>query len=483
MKDNVKRGELFGVRYKKMHGHTQIILIDTKTGEAEVVADKDNLVTLAVPNIFESNLGGSIPYANLDPLRDMFGGVMCFNEAIDTAALLPENDDENELIAHAGQTPHASASTKRGNPNGAGTHRTDQGEGWRMEWDFADNQGNGDINAVALCHKWGGDIALTPVAAEANETAIITVSNANVEFCHDTSTRPDADDYLAACIAYDDAEDIGWRVTSEGVVQKVRYNYKRNGLNYKVNEAVVIDEATVADFAACHYIFYSEGIIYGVKVDADGHGFTLYTYTISSGATANASYPGGSSVGLLAPSIVTTARAAARLGTIAKSGDYIYLYAAGLTNFYKVNLSTKEFTELTTHTGSGYSIGDGSHFWGQMSLNEGLVIGGNYIINGDDLYPATQLPNVCCTGNGLTNAGAAAYSFIPLVKKPAYLAWGFNKPNSSYTQTWKLGVAFPAVYLATIQNLENTIEKRNNKTMKIIYTLTEVEENEQDNGN
>lgn len=482
MKDNIKRGELFGVRFKKLHGHTQIILKDKDTGAEEVVADKDNLVTLAVPNIFESNLGGSIPYASLGPLRDMFGGVLCFNEALSTSALLPENDDENELIAHAGQTPHASASTKRGNPNGAGTHRTDTGEGYRFEWDFADNQGNGDINAVALCHKWGGDIALTPVAAEANETAIITVSNANVEFCHNTSNRPTADDYLAACIAYDDTTDTGYRVTSEGVVQTVRYNYKRNGLNYTVAEAVVTDEATVSDFAACHYIFYSEGIIYGVKVDADGHGFTLYTYTIASGTTANASYPGGSSVGLLVPSIVTTAKAAARLGIIAKSGEYIYLYAAGMTTLYKVNLSTKEFTELTIHTGSGYALGDGSHFFGQMSLNEGLVFGGNYIINGDDLYPATQCPYVCVTGNGIDNAGAAAYSFIPLTKKPAYLAWGFNKPNSSYTQTWKLGVAFPAVYLGTIQNLDNTIEKRNNKTMKIIYTLTEVAENEQGAG-
>lgn len=480
-KDNVKKAEVFGMKTKKLHGHTQIILTDVNTGESEVVADKDNMVTLAMPNIFDSNLGGVIPYTELGPVRDMFGGVMCFEETLSTSALVPYNNIDNELIAHAGQTPHASVSTKRGNPNGAGTHRTDTGEGYRYEWDFADNQGNGDINAVALCHKWGGDIGLTPIAAEANETLIKTVTNGNVTFANNTSVRPAADDYLAACICYDEDEDIGYRVIADGTVQKVRYNYKRDGLNYTVAEAVVIESHLVEDLQACHYIYYADSKIYGIKIDAGDapHAFTLYEVNMSTWTATSTAFDGGSGVvALHRPDYITTARSICRLANICKSGNYIYLYNSNVDNFYKIDLTTKEFTALTKHTPEGWKVLTDSRYWGQISLAEGLVIGGNYIINGDDLCPSTQLPNVTVTGLGLTNAGRGLRGFIPLKKSPAFLAWGFDNPSSTYSQTWRLGVAFPTVYLATIQNLESTIEKRNNKTMKIIYTLTEVEEND-----
>lgn len=479
MKDNITLQDLCGVRFKRLHGHTQIILKEKDTGVEELVADKDNLVTLAVPNIFDSNLGGTIPYMSLGPVRDMFGGVMCFGEQFETTALLPLAESVNPLIAHAGQTPHASASTKRGNPNGAGTHRTDTGEGYRFEWDFADNQGNGDINAVALCHKWGGDIALTPIAAEANETLIKTVTNGGVTFANNTSSRPAANDYLAACIVYDETDDTGYRVTSDGTVQKVRYNYKRDGLNYTVAEAVVIESHLVEDLETCHYIFFDNGAIYGVTIDADAHGFILSTVNMSTWEATNEAYPAASSVTLHKPDYITIARSICRLANITKSGNYLYLYADGLENFYKVDLTTKEFSILTAHTPDSWKVLTDTRYWGQISLAEGLVIGGNYIINGDDLYPSTQLPNVAVTGSGLTNAGRGVRGFVPLKKSPAFLAWGFDNPNSSYQQTWRLAVAFPTVYLATIQNLESTIEKRNNKTMKIIYTLTEVEENDQ----
>jgi hypothetical protein len=480
MKDNIKKGELFGVRFKRLHGHTQIILKDKNTGVEELVADKDNLVTLAVPNIFDSNLGGTIPYMSLGPVRDMFGGVMCFGEQFETTALLPLAESVNPLIAHAGQTPHASASTKRGNPNGAGTHRTDTGEGYRFEWDFADNQGNGDINAVALCHRWGGDIALTPVAAEADEYLINQVTNQSVVLASGSNAqRPAPDDYLAACIVYDETRDEGYRVLEDGTVQKVRYNYKRDGLNYTVAEAVVTESHEVAGLDLCHFIFYGDNKIYGIKIKDNQHGFDLYEVSMSTWTATSTEYPGESSVTLLKPTI-NAVNSCYRLGTIAKSGNYLYLYAESRQAIYQVNLTTKAFTLLTSHCEESYFfIPVAGRFWGQISIAEGLVIGGDYIINGSDVYPSSQLPDVIVTGSGLANAGVGCRSFIPLKKSPAYLAWGFDRPNSTYNQTWYLGVAFPTVYLGTIQNLENTIEKRNNKTMKIIYTLTEVEENEQ----
>ena len=171
IKDQTKKERFGGQTLPKLHGHTKIILTDVKTGKEEVV-EKDNLVTDAVSNLFAQNVFGAKDYNAMTPLRDMFGGVMCFEDVLDVNDVLVPDDGSNALIAHAGQTSHSSASTTRGNPNGVLSGEIQNGKGYKFVWDFSTSQGNGTISSLSLVHKWLGDIGTKPVAAVTGETLL-----------------------------------------------------------------------------------------------------------------------------------------------------------------------------------------------------------------------------------------------------------------------------------------------------------------------
>ena len=118
IKEKSSKQKFGGFDLPKLHGHTKITLTDVKTGEKQIV-EKDNMVTKEVANIFANNLFGAMDYSKIMPLRDMFGGVLVFDDTQDTSLLFPPNEDENGLVANCGMDSHTSASTTRGNFNGA----------------------------------------------------------------------------------------------------------------------------------------------------------------------------------------------------------------------------------------------------------------------------------------------------------------------------------------------------------------------------
>lgn len=135
-------------------GHTRIELRNVETGETEVYED-DNLVTQAIDRII--NMEMSINAAPNDyclPVRaKALGGIMLFDDEL-------EEDVENihfpvdaHLVGYASTDVNTSDS-HRGSYNSVESYSTENG---RVDvWDFGTSQANGTIKAVARTSSYGG---------------------------------------------------------------------------------------------------------------------------------------------------------------------------------------------------------------------------------------------------------------------------------------------------------------------------------------
>ena len=141
---------------------------------------------------------------------------------------------------------------------------------------------------------------------------------------------------------------------------------------------------------------------------------------------------------------------------------YLYLQNYDCDGVYKINLSN--ITDITLislgFTSANRALSGSSTSQCMMTMINDFIIAYDFIITAND----TVVPL----------AGASRFPYIgtPLFQYKEFLTgWGGNYGTDCHT-TWLL-----MPYLASINNLAQAIVKNADKTMKITYTLTEVEEN------
>lgn len=141
---------------------------------------------------------------------------------------------------------------------------------------------------------------------------------------------------------------------------------------------------------------------------------------------------------------------------------YLYLQNYDCDGVYKINLSN--VTDITLislgFSSANRTLSGSSTSQTYMALINDFIIAYDFIITADD----TVVPL----------AGASRFPYIgtPMFQYKEFLTgWGGNYGTDCHT-TWLL-----MAYLASINNLAQAIVKNADKTMKITYTLTEVEEN------
>lgn len=137
----------------KIKGHTKIVLTDVKTGKVEVHED-DNLITKAVQEYFRNC--GLLNAPNVDQnnlVEELLGGVMAFNGEID------EDSDIIHVPAGLQMIANGSVGTiNNGNPTEMGSYSSTE-SGWQSDgryvqvYDYSTSQGNGAIACVCLTGK------------------------------------------------------------------------------------------------------------------------------------------------------------------------------------------------------------------------------------------------------------------------------------------------------------------------------------------
>lgn len=471
-KDNIKNQNFGGLALPKLHGHTKITLTDVKTGEKEVV-EKDNLVTDAVANIFTSNFFGSMNYDKLTPLWEMFGGVLLFEDSQDTTLTLPLNDHENKFVGNAGQTSHSSASTYRGNPNGALSGEIPNG--YKFTWDFATTQANGTIGSLSLCHKDGGDIGLKPYEAIANEYPYLLTTNRSKVVNSGYDADFDFSTFYLGLLECDVENETGLHVYLNGsalTVTEVKIPLIKQGILNDLAECEVVathDVTLTRSFNARYSAIVSDSdYIYVVTAGTSAGGSTLNVDKVSKSTwTSSAADITDASLSLSNLDSGWYYADAGAVQKVALSGSYLYYPKNGNTTLYKINLSNAaDITELTSNLTAAFDL----RCFGMVEISDGLILGDGFIANYDTIYPVSR----ATTFSTLATNKANPYEMIRIIKSgDKFYSWSWGAPD--YVEmTVYAGVVVPNIYLGTIQNI-TPVTKTNDKTMQVEYTITLAE--------
>lgn len=476
--DKTKKSAIGNMGVPHLHGHTKVTLTDAKTGEIEVY-EKDNMVTDAVDTLYSKNLYGVIDYRDLKPVKDLFGGVMLFDAELDTDSIAPERTAR--VVANAGQTAHASASTKRGNPNNASGGSQELSNGYKYVWDWATNQGNGTIYSMSLCHKNCGDVSVSPDVFVSDIPLIGLTGMKNVVSADGTNTgrTPHETRYIDMFYLHPSGD---WGYHSYGTtITKVKtcaVEQKINGL-LGAAEADETKTFTISNFTAGRdsvtYDIENDKILFIVLLDTVG-GTSVVVHSVDFDTeedTVTTFNQGLTSLYTDVPTGTTTTDTlhVMSCNKIVKSGKYIFV-PSSLRGFYRLNMTnTSDIVEVTSSLTSDVDL----FTLGQVNVNEGIVLGYNYIIMNDTVYLiATFDYSIMWSGQSLISRQT-----VRVVRSEqcdvANLAW-FNAQiggSSSQTQTYYLAVALILPYVATIQqDFANPIVKTSDKTMKVEYTIT-----------
>lgn len=445
-----------------LKGHTRIILTDVRDGSQKVSEDS-NMISDAVSEILANNFCGLGQFSQLMPLKNLFGGVMMFRDAITESGSnynIP-SDDVNPMVAHAGQTAHSTASPYRGNPNGGETIATDTSI--KFVWDFMTNQGNSlQIASCCLVPQGLGDMGIKPFDATQNPISVFGA------------------DYRGRVVMTDEIrKQFPVAFGSDG---KTYYNIDLNGTSFKEYtmrhdlwkfgimrnsrtwQQVAVREATL-DSGNNKFFFLDSDYYFVAWADTSTH-LTIKKISRSDFSITDASIS-VSSVALYQGTINMR-----WLQLFAYDGKYLYFPNTDATRMCKIDLAVpanSDYLDGTVNLNVDISPNgnEGYQRVTPIAVSEGLIIGDNYIANGSKLYPIKGTAGILASldymaqGNWLTlvRHGAACYGH----------AFG-NYDSRQYGQG---NVLFP-YFLSTINNLQDPVEKSTSQTMKVEYTLTEV---------
>lgn len=149
-----------------MRGEVTFKLIDTKSGVVKKTAKYHNMVTKAVENLINENTfralnGYALEYKTWQEaiIKDLFGGIMLFDENISTSHLCPSVEDALHMIGIAGQYTSLNIRDKK---NGTLQSAIITDDTATFTWNFADDACIGDIKAVCLTNKYGAGIGCLP---------------------------------------------------------------------------------------------------------------------------------------------------------------------------------------------------------------------------------------------------------------------------------------------------------------------------------
>ncbi|WP_455501612.1 hypothetical protein [Gemmiger sp.] len=477
-----------------LHGHTRIELTDVHTGAVEV-AEKDNIITNAVANIF-NGYGGSLNTAMLlwrgeqdDPngpkdLVSMFyGGLILYDTAIGA-------DPETVFApAEAGVTGTAmvnlvntTTNTTRGSANLTETNIDPMNGVATFVYEFATNQGNGVIQSVCLTHPQGAYYSEMVDAPNAAATLAgklnfggalggdrLLTGILSTEF-YPTTERGVV---LYADPANDEA--VAGRVDAENAVLELRHHclglhsldlFRRDALGGwdSLTETETLD---IADFLQCTTA--NAGKYCRLCFDAEAD--KIYLVSTPEGSTIAAGgvikvraydrqthkakdYTVPNNTGGALRGTVSEAKSTPLNGTV--YGGSLYMTAPSTYQIYRFPLADPTDVQAVTMHGDDLQCLSDAH--------DGRIYC-YYRTRGVVLNTARN-ELFSCEAAGYDNSTSGFATTVPVLGEPVTPLRRFYSESRVRTER-----VLRANYLATVNDLPKAVEKTADKTMKVIYTL------------
>ena len=458
------RGDAVGLK-----GHYKVTFSDALTGKAKEVIEKDNLITSAVGEIIAKNICGIGNMSSLFPLRNLYGGILVFQNALteSAGAYTPVNDLQNPLVAHAGDAMNDTQSLLRGNPDFSSFDIQDTYI--KQVWSFSATKGNGTWGSLALCGGTMGNMGLKPFNDEFSPLSVIGEKKS----------------YSAGSYNEETMKRYPWSISDDGQTCKsiwiegttfkeytMRHDFLKHGImrdadtwQLVATRTATLQRAFTADksfaFEDDNY-YYVATVASATEINIDRIAKTDMTVTqqncvFSNVSLYNSTVYGGNSFRPFA-------------------FDYPYLYYpnANLTNFYRLNIADNSDKDLLDGTISPIDVGQctnissaGAQCMTPIVVNSGLILGSNYLINANTAYQIKRVQNI-----GLSNGSIARTGKLFAVKKGA-ACWGNALQTYSTSTDYGQSLILNQLYLGSIANLPEPRVKSTSLEATIEYTLTE----------
>jgi len=450
-----------------LEGRAKLVIKDVHTGKVQII-EKHNLVTKAVADVLSKNYCGLSRFASLQPLKSLFSGCLLFQNAIteDPDNYNPPSEDVNPLIAHASQVPNDTASLLRGNPIVSDIVETDTSVRWAFSWDTS--HGNGTIRSICLVPDVLGSMGLKPFNAAYNPVSSFgNDQEYNNAWSEDISKQYpftiDEDGKTAKTIYIDGATFKEYTIRHDylafGIMRdsrtwqdvSTRTASVRTGNNrfiFDDDNYYYVARATSATTLQVDKVSKTDMSV--TQADCTFSGVSLYTGTIS-GKPLN-------------------------WRTFAYDGTYLYYPNAAGTGFLKLNITDNNDVtaldgEIVIDKGNvSMPRGDADQFATPLVISPGLILGNNYIINGDTVYQIKRTNAI-----GLQpNYNYDDVSYLDLIRSGA-ACYG-NAKQTFYNGYWSgQSNVLVAMFLSTINNLESAVVKSTAQTMTLYYEISEVQ--------
>lgn len=456
------------LRRGRFKGTTRLITEDVVTKKREIVEDH-NMFTAALDKIFDVNALGMMNYYTLLPITKLIGGIFLFWNPITESAenIYPENQGVNKLVGFAGQTSHSTDNPYRGNPNGAASEIDPDNGLVRFVWDWTLEQGIGEIRACSLTSSAAGDRGLYPAGDQMLQTMGLVIEGISRGRYGETLGSTYNTDYAIRCPYWIDNDGIGRSVFVSGNTFrefKVRHPFVRPMLienpsfatadNYTVEST---RQCTLSRSYTANYCCVGQDDSYYYIMERDSSTSTrLYIDKVAKSNMTVTSYV----VDLAGVTLGRPAMTFAMMnGGIVSDGFVYWISGSNAKTFVRIDLTTPaNSVELTSYLTGNISLNDTP-----IVLNDGLILGRNYFINGDFVYPVGARSER--DDEYMVNDAYAKYKNSPMLYQI-----GNGDPGLAFAKCTTGGVLL-LPYLATINNLQTPVYKTANKTLRCEYVV------------
>lgn len=490
-----------------LKGKTKIILTNVETGEQEIHED-ENLVTTALDKIINIEMAmNHAPNDRILPIAtNALGGIMLFDGELTEDVNNIHFPVEAHLVGYANQGTNTS-DRYRGSYNSTESGKTE--EGYVSVWDFGTHQANGVIRSLARTSNYGGQ---NPIVYNAGPSDVQTESGAPASDKNWCPIRYDGE-YLYLLKGNTSSHVMRLARTRIPSLKFGVADYSNVARTYEViaswNTLVTTytywsDAQHRYEYTREIYADYPEmyedghdGYIYCMFYGARGDSYRDYDYDITwftikydgdeeNNYTKSETHQlvSGTSYYCDSTYYVNMYYANRRWGHIYQGT--LYRMSSDRKSFWKIPLDNVAGAVSTRVISAGVNdyIYDLRYF---MSLKGAIwfmvyhYTESSYNYMGGVFYPDGYyvLNDVSYTGtNYYPESDSQKWNSLRTCDDDL-LMWRWYD-NSSYTHLYR---NWAPNYLGTINNLEQVVTKTAAQTMKIVYTLTDIDEAEEEEEN
>ena len=472
-----------------LKGTTKIELTNVKTGEVEILQET-NMVTNAISDILNTDplhlRWGSDLFRGycLPILNNLVGGIVLFENKLEEDPAKYYALESNPIIGYSNMEVSPDTDVKRGSMNQTESGPLEDGTGYRFVFDFANTQGNGKISAVSLTSAhmgacgYSAEVYDDHVASSDNNYMANRKTAFPLEAYYAQEAGNTKNARLASCITSMDIENgCVYALVSEEANSISVYRFP-----LFMDEVGLFSKKAICDPELFHTItttsfqsrnptstnYYSfcdggDGFVWGfegknnaevggtigwIKIDKSDWTATEGTWTLPVNV-----YAGGSLSSISASSFIN------RCKTLVKDG-FAYFIASGNKSIVIVNVNNP--TDITVQE----SQKDITPFYTSSPCCYMNTLGNVVYLSGAHIKDRTLYDGYPQTNNryvpGLYQTGRPNVRYGPVV-------FGFAENSTNIN----VRMCLDNSYLATINNLQTSVQKTADKTMKITYILRE----------